>query len=140
MSSYNEFKISYIDGKYEFNVSGSQLKRFLADAFGQSSYDSLKYDEDYGFNQATATAEQVMQYLKDSFYIDESYDEQTAYDIVVIRYAMKSTTWFKSALKAKCYGMNTVTFDVFNLKVNNSHFENLGCGGIAVGYISILAY
>ena len=90
---YNEFKISYIDGKYEFNVSGSQLKRFLADAFGQSSYDSLKYDEDYGFNQATATAEQVMQYLKDSFYIDESYDEQTAYDIVVIRYAMKSTTF-----------------------------------------------
>ena len=48
-------------------------------------------------------------------------------------YAMKSTTWLKSALKAKCYGMNTVTFDVFNLKVNNSHFENLGCGGIMVG-------
>ncbi len=90
---YNEFKISYVDGKYEFNVSGSKLKRFLADAFGKSSYDQLKYDEKYGFNQATASAEQVMQYLKDSFYIDESYDEQTAYDIVVIRYAMKSTTF-----------------------------------------------
>ena len=90
---YNEFKISYIDGEYEFTVTGSKLKRFLADVFGKSSYDSLKFDEKYGFNQATASAEQVMQYLKDSFYIDESYDEQTAYDIVVIRYAMKSTTF-----------------------------------------------
>jgi penicillin-binding protein 2 len=90
---YNEFKISYVDGKYEFNVSGSKLKRFLADAFGKSSYDSLKYDEKYGFNQATASAEQVMTYLKDAFYIDDSYDEQTAYDIVVVRYAMKSMTY-----------------------------------------------
>ncbi len=90
---YNEFNISYIDGEYEYTVSGNKLKRFLADVFGKSSYDSLKYDEKYGFNQATATAEQVMTYLKDTFYIDESYDEQTAYDIVVIRYAMKSTTY-----------------------------------------------
>ena len=90
---YNEFKISYIDGEYEFTVTGSKLKRFLADVFGKSSYDSLKFDEKYGFNQATASAEQVMQYLKDSFYVDPSYDEQTAYDIVVVRYAMKSTTF-----------------------------------------------
>lgn len=90
---YNDFQISYVDGKYEFNVSGNKLKRFLADVFGKSSYDALKYDEKYGFNQATASAEQVMQYLKDSFYVDASYDEQTAYDIVVIRYAMKSTTF-----------------------------------------------
>lgn len=90
---FNEFKISYEDGKYEFNVSGNQLRRFLADAFGKSSFEDLSYNEDYGFNPQTATAKQVMNYLKDSFYVDESYDEQTAYDIVVIRYAMKSTTY-----------------------------------------------
>ncbi len=48
-------------------------------------------------------------------------------------YGMKSTTWLKNAIKVKKFGMNTVTFDVFNLKVDNSHFENLGCGGIMVG-------
>ena len=90
---YNDFQITFVDGHYEFNVTGNKLKRFLADVFGKTSYDALKFDEDYGFNQATASAEQVMRYLKDSFYIDESYDEQTAYDIVVIRYAMKSTTF-----------------------------------------------
>ena len=90
---YNEFKISYEDGNYEFNVSGNQLKRFLADVFGKSSYDDLSYNEDYGFNPATASAKQVVEYLKDTFYIDESYDERTAYEIVCIRYAMKSTTY-----------------------------------------------
>lgn len=91
---YNEFKIDLDeDGNYNFNVQDNQLKRFLADVFGKSSYDALKYNEDYNFNEATATAEQVMQYLCDSFYIDESYDQRTAYDIVVIRYAMKSTTY-----------------------------------------------
>ena len=90
---YNEFKISYEDGNYEFNVSGNQLKRFLADVFGKSSYDDLSYNEDYGFNPATASAKQVVEYLKDMFYIDESYDERTAYEIVCIRYAMKSTTY-----------------------------------------------
>lgn len=90
---YNEFKISYEEGDYKFNVSGNQLKRFLADAFGKSSYDALSYNEDYGFNPATASAKQVIEYLKDVFYVDDSYDERTAYEIVVIRYAMKSTTY-----------------------------------------------
>ena len=45
-SFYNDFKIDLNEsGKYEFNVSGSKLKRFLADVFGQSSYDKLKYNE-----------------------------------------------------------------------------------------------
>lgn len=91
---YNTFKIDLLeDGTYEFNVSGNQLKRFLADVFGATSYSNLKYNEDYDFNEATATADQVMHYLKSGFYIDESYDEQTAYEIVVIRYAMKSKTY-----------------------------------------------
>ena len=93
---YNDFKISLNeDGEYEFNVSGNQLKRFLADVFGQSSYEKLKYNEDYNFNEATATAEQVMYYLTKEFYVDESYDKQTAYEIVVIRYAMRSKMYSK---------------------------------------------
>lgn len=91
---YNEFKIDLNeDGTYSFNVSGSKLKRFLADVFGQSSYDKLKYNEKYGFNESTATAEQVMTYLKGTFYIDDSFQESTAYKVACIRFAMKSTSF-----------------------------------------------
>ena len=91
---YNDFKIDLNeDGTYSFNVSGSKLKRFLADVFGQSSYDKLKYNEKYGFNESTATAEQVMTYLKGTFYIDESMKESTAYKVACIRFAMKSTSF-----------------------------------------------
>lgn len=41
----------------EFTVSGSSLKRFLADVFGQASYSDLKYDKKLGYNQAEATAD-----------------------------------------------------------------------------------
>ncbi len=93
---YNEFKIDLgEDGTYSFNVSDNQLKRFLADVFGKSSYDNLKYNDKYNFNEATASADQVMQYLLKEFYVDESYDQRTAYEIVVIRYAMKSTMYAK---------------------------------------------
>ncbi len=109
---YNEFKISYEDGNYEFTVSGTQLKRFLADVFGESSYSDLSYNEEYGFNPATATAKQVMDYLKDSFYIDESYDEQTAYEVVCIRYSMKSTTYsrYKPIVIAQDVSDKTVAY------------------------------
>ena len=60
----NNFKITVNDnGNYEFTVSGSSLKRFLADVFGQASYSDLKYDKKLGYNQAEATADQVMDYL-----------------------------------------------------------------------------
>ena len=91
---YNTFKIDLNEnGTYSFNVSGNQLKRFLADVFGETSYSNLSYNIKYKFNEAEATAEQVMTYLKDSFYIDESYDEATAYKIACIRFAMKSTSF-----------------------------------------------
>ncbi len=113
---YNEFKITYEDGVYEFNVSGNRLKRFLADAFGKSSYSQLSYNEKYGFNPATASAEQVMQYLKDVFYIDDSFeepiDEKLAYELVVIRYAMNSTTYsrYKPIVIAQDVSDRTVAY------------------------------
>lgn len=112
-SFYNDFKIDLNEnGKYEFNVSGSKLKRFLADVFGQSSYDKLKYNEKYGFNEATATAEQVMTYLKSAFYIDETLDENTAYKVVCIRFAMKSTSYkrFESTVIAQNISERTLAY------------------------------
>lgn len=91
---YNDFKIALNEnGSYSYTVSGAQLRRFLADVFGETSYSNLSYNKDYGFNEADATAEQVMTYLKGAFYIDESYDEKTAYKVACIRFAMKSTSY-----------------------------------------------
>lgn len=112
---YNNFKIDYDEesGSYRFNVSGTQQRRFLADVFGKSSYNKLSYNKDLGFNEATATAEQVMEYLKtQKFKIDESYSEKTAYEITVIRYALQSVyyTRFKTITIAENVGDKTVAY------------------------------
>ena len=93
----NNFKITVNDnGNYEFTVSGSSLKRFLADVFGQASYSDLKYDKKLGYNQAEATADQVMDYLKVTrFGISEDYAEDMAYKITVVRYAMSENSYQK---------------------------------------------
>lgn len=93
----NNFKITLNDsGEYEFNVSGTSLKRFLADVFGQLSYSDLKYDKKLGFNQAEATAAQVMSYLQDDrFGVSGEYEKDMAYKIVVIRYAMSENSFQK---------------------------------------------
>ena len=93
----NNFKVTLNDnGNYEFSVSGTSLKRFLADVFGQASYSELKYDKKLGYNQAEATADQVMDYLKTSrFGISEDYDEDMAYKITVVRYAMSENSYQK---------------------------------------------
>ena len=103
----NNFKIAISDsGSYEFNVSGTSLKRFLADVYGEVSYSDLKYDKKLGYNQAQATAEQVMDYLKNSrFYVSEDYPEEMAYKITVVRYAMSENSYQK-------YIANTIASDV----------------------------
>ena len=93
----NSFRISQnADGSYEYNVSGTSLKRFLADVFGKASYSDLQFDKKLGFNQAEATAEQVMTYLKTNrFSVSEDYEETLAYKIVVVRYAMSENSYQK---------------------------------------------
>ena len=91
-SPVNDFKIDLNDdGTYSFNVTGSALQRFRVDVFGKSSADKLEYNKDYDFDEANATAEQVMAYLmsKKIFGVSKSYDQKIAYEIVVLRYAIK---------------------------------------------------
>ena len=111
---YNNFKIDLNeDGTYSFNVSGTQLRRFLADVFGHSSYSDLEYNDKFGFNEATATAEQVMQYLMSGFGLtDSGYSQKTAYEITVIRYAMKSTIYsrYNSITVAEAVSDKTVAY------------------------------
>ena len=89
----NDFRITLNDdGTYSYNVeeSSTTWKRFLADVFGENSYDDLEYNKNLGFNEAEATAEQVMEYLtgESRFDIGSEYDKEMAYKITVVRFAM----------------------------------------------------
>lgn len=99
----NNFKISYNeeDGTFYYNVSGTALKRFLADVYGHTSTSKLGYNEDLGYDEANATPEQVLDFLKHGskkvtkFGVSDEYDSELAYKIVVIRYAMSEKAYQK---------------------------------------------
>ena len=112
---YNDFAISLnADGTYSYNVTGSTLNRFLADVFGKSSYKDLEYNKKFGFNESSATADQIMGYLMDenNYDIPKTYDLQTAYDVVVVRYSMSANRFskYKSTTIAKNVSDETVAY------------------------------
>lgn len=106
----NDFRIAYDEEKdtFSYTVSGTRLKRFLADVFGKTSYDKLEYNKDFGFDEANATPEQVMYFLmhdkKSGFSVHtmeektgteaddniDFYSKKEAYEIVVLRYAINA--------------------------------------------------
>lgn len=95
-SIIDDFKIDLLeDGSYEFNVKGTAWKRFLADVYGEVSYDNLGYSTKLGYDTSNATAEQVMQYLTDSYDIGEEYDAQMARKIIIVRFAMAQNAYQK---------------------------------------------
>ena len=94
----NNFGI-YIDssGDYQFINSGKSLQRFRADIFGKTSIDDLEYNEKLGFDEATATADEIISYLQgDSVYnISDDYSEDLKYKIMVVRYNMGQNSYQK---------------------------------------------
>ena len=96
-SIVNDFKINLEDGSYVFNVSGTSLKRFIADVYGATSYSDLAYDKKLGYNPAEADADMAMQYLMEKSYgVDtDTYDTSMAYQITVIRFAMAQNAYQK---------------------------------------------
>lgn len=96
-SIVNDFKIDLEDGSFVFNVSGTSLKRFIADVYGATSYSDLEYDKKLGYNPAEADAGTVMQYLMEKSYgVDtDTYDTSMAYQITVIRFAMAQNAYQK---------------------------------------------
>lgn len=96
----NDFKIDFNDdGTYEFNVSGTSWKRFLADVYGETSYAVLEEDSKLasklGYDPSDATAAQVMEYLLDSYGVDDAYETGLAYQIVVVRFAIAQNAYQK---------------------------------------------
>lgn len=130
----NNFYIAYDEetDTYEYTVSGTKLRRFLADVFGETSYEKLSFNTELGFDEANATAEQVMDFLmhhsRDGFGVrtledqaanrDEKperydyYPEKLAYEIVVLRYAINENryTKYKSTKIAEDVSDRTVAY------------------------------
>ena len=94
------------DGDFEYTVSDTKLKRFLADVFGQREISSLKYE------QETATASEVIDYLcaynrygigqytdpenpNDTFEVGKGYSKKQILQLVTIRYAMGLNSYQK---------------------------------------------
>lgn len=93
------------DGRFEYNVSDTQLLRFKADVYGHAYITDLKYEEE------TATAQEMMDYLisadvygigtytdpdnSKSFEPGLGYTKKEQLQIVTIRYAMGLTSYQK---------------------------------------------
>ena len=84
------------DGELSFLVEGTSLMAFRRDVFGRSSIDELQVNSSLGYDEATATTEQIYEYLLDEFDIDtETYSRYRAYQIAVIRYALNLNSYQK---------------------------------------------
>ena len=91
----NNFSI-YLDsaGEFQFYVSGTSLQRFRADIFGHTSTEELEYNEKLGFDEANATAEQIVDYLCDTKYaISEDYSKKTRFEVAIVRYNMSQNSY-----------------------------------------------
>lgn len=93
------------DNNYAFNVEDKQLLRFLADIYGCSKTDDLKYA------QKTATPDEVMDYLsgtsmfgigtykvpgdRKSFVIGDGFTKSERLKITTVRYAMNANSFQK---------------------------------------------
>ncbi|MGN0290764.1 MAG: penicillin-binding transpeptidase domain-containing protein, partial [Lachnospiraceae bacterium] len=118
----NDFYISYSkeDG-YEFTVTGTTLKRFLADIYDHTSTDDLKYNRDLGYNEAEATPQQVIDYLSSEkrYDISSKYSEYNKYRILVLRYAIAQNSYQKFILTPLATGVSDETVAWVSENANN---------------------
>lgn len=123
----NDFQIKKNEsGAYEYTVSGTSLKRFLADIYGHQKVDDLVYNKDLGYDEGSATVQQVMEYLQDKFSIHvegkeypgekaediDYYTEDEAYKIMILRYAISQNSYQKYVLTTVAQNVSEETVAV----------------------------
>lgn len=82
-------------GGYEFTSEGTSLQRFRADVYGRSDISDLTYNRRLGYDEGTATAQQVMDYLcSASMYgIAGDMGEERMLQVASLRYAMSGNNY-----------------------------------------------
>lgn len=125
----NDFQIQKnAEGIYDFTVSGSAQKRFLADIYGRKKVEQLVYNKNLGYDEGSASAQQVMEYLQGSKkfnihiegkeYPDEKsedidyYTEDEAYKIMILRYAISQNSYQKYVLTTVAQNVSVETVAV----------------------------
>lgn len=115
------------NGELSFSLSGKALKRFLADIYGRTTIDDLKYNKTLKYDENEATPEQVYEYLRSEKKfnikikgIDEPekkskdddtvyYTEDEAYKILNVRFAMSQNSYQKYVLTTIANGVSDET-------------------------------
>lgn len=117
------------NNEFEFTVSDTKRKRFLADIFGRTQISDLKYEEE------TATANDVMMYLcgygkfgigistdpenpRDSFIAGSGYTNKEILKLVTIRYAMSLNSYQKYIPTVIASNVNEKTVAIIMENVN----------------------
>lgn len=91
-----DFPITWTEnGTFTYTEEGRDKQRFLADVFGHSSVEDLTYNERLGYDEGTASPEQVLDYLQGNtrYGIDREYSPDHALQITAVRYAMAQNSY-----------------------------------------------
>lgn len=83
----NEFQIVYENDKYEYNVSGSSLLRFLRDIYGKTSISELTEEE------KNASAKDSVDYLVNRYGVDTSLKPSHILEILNLRVLMSANSY-----------------------------------------------
>ena len=100
-----EYYLQYEKGKLQYQVEGSSLERYQADAYSvQGGVKALTQE------QKDTTPQEMYDYLIKKFEISDSYDQDTVIDILAVRYAMFINRYakFQDIILAKNVNENTV--------------------------------
>ena len=125
------------NGNYAFTLSDRALKRFLADVYGYTSVDKLKYNKKLGYDEGEATPDQVIEYLQNKFDIyvegktdsqelseeDSLYSEEEAYKIMLLRYAISQNNYQKYVLTTIAQNVSEETVAV--IKENSDILQGI---------------
>jgi len=132
------------DNQFEFTVSDTKKKRFLADIYGKPDMSKLKYEEE------SATAEEVIDYLcsyskfgigesadmdnpKDTFVVGRGYTKEQILKLVTIRYAMSLNSFQK-------YIPTVIATDVSSESVSTIMENSDNLLGVAISEDNIRKY
>ena len=134
----NDFGIQKNEaGAYDFIQSGKAQKRFLADVYGHNKIDDLKFNKKLGYNEGSATPEQVMEYLQDKFgiYVEGReyegtkgreitfYTAEEAYKIMILRYAISQNSYQRYVLTTIAQNVSEETVAV--IKENSEILQGI---------------
>lgn len=132
---------------YEYNVTGTALKRFLADVYGHKNTDKLAYNKKLGYDEGNAAPEQVLEYLMNKFriYVEgqeyqdvakadiDYYPMEEAYKIMVLRYAISQNSYQKYVVTTIAQNVSDETVAV--IKENSDSLQ-----GVSISEDSVRKY